>query len=156
MNGAEVSDFTAEMYVRRAHPLSRLQRVLSIPGGNAGDIVDHVTRELYLDAHRADRSPGISGALTAEQMADVIKHFDKSKPRNFVVLSAPHPSGTDLKKLMTRFPKLTFILWTGEELLDPEQEAVVCLKPAVILDEEEKQREAYEAAMDIIRGSPER
>lgn len=156
MNGAGVSDFTAEMYVRRAHPLSRLQRVLPIPGGNSGDIVDHVTRELYWHAHRDERSLGSSGALSAEQKADVIKHFDKGKPRYFVVLSSPHPSGADLKELMTRFPKLTFILWTGEELLDPEPEAVVCLKPAVILDEEEKQREAYEVAMDIIRGSPER
>ena len=154
MNGAGVSDFTAEMYVRRAHPLSRLQRVLPIPGGNSGDIVDHVTRELYWHAHRDERSLGSGGPLTAEQKADVIKHFDKGKPRYFVVLPSPHPSGSDLKQLMTRFPKLTFILWTGEELLDPEPEDVVCLKPAVILDEEDKQRGAYEAAMDIIRSSP--
>jgi hypothetical protein len=155
MNGAEVSNFTAEMYVRRAHPLSRGQRVVAIPGGNAGDIVDHVTRELelYWHARHDERSPGSSEVLKAEQKADVIKHFDKDKPRYFVVLTDPHPSGADLQKLMTRFPKLTFILWTGDKLLDPEPEAVVCLKPEVNLAEEEKQREAYDAAMDIIRGS---
>ncbi len=154
MNGSGVSDFTAEMYVRRAHPLSRLQRVLPIPGGNSGDIVDHVTRELYFHAHRDERSLDSSGPMTPEQQADVIKHFNKGKPRYFVVLSPPHPLGSDLRQLMTRFPKLTFILWTGEDLLDPEPETVVCLKPAVILDEEDKQRCAYEAAMDIIRSSP--
>jgi len=153
MNGAGVSNFTAEMYVRRAHPLSRLQRVLPIPGSNSGDIVDHVTRELYLYAHRDERSRDSSGPMTAEQQADVIKHYNKGRFRYFVVLSPPHPLGSDLKQLMTRFPKLTFVLWTGEELLNPEPEAVVCLKPAVILDEEDKQRDAYEAAMDIIRSS---
>jgi hypothetical protein len=44
-------------------------------------------------------------------------------------------------------------LWTGEELLNPQPESVICLKPAVIVDEEEKQRRAYADAMDIIRSS---
>jgi hypothetical protein len=153
MNGAGVSEFTAEMYVRRAYPLSRLQRVLSIPGGNSGDIVDHVTRELYWHAHRDERSATGSGPLTAKQTEDVIKYFDQGRPRYFVVLSSPYPSGPDLIQLMTRFPKLTFILWTGEELLNPQPESVICLKPAVIVDEEEKQRRAYADAMDIIRSS---
>jgi TIR domain len=151
MNGA-LPDFTADMYVRRAYPLSRRQRALSIPCANSGDIVDHVTQELYQHAQREKRSPGSSEASKEEQKAAVIKHFDEENPRYFVVLSEPHPSGADLKELMTRFPKLTFILWM-EELPDPEPEAVVCLKPEVDLDEEEKQRQAHEVAMDIIRGS---
>jgi len=153
MNGTLVSYFTAEMYVRRAHPLSQRQRVLSIAGGNPGDIVEHVTQELYGHMRNEKRLPISNGPLTEEQKADVIKHFDKHRFRNFVVLSTPHPSGSDLKQLMTRFPKLTFILWTGEELFNPEPDVVVCLKPAVILDEEEKQRDAYEAASEIIRNS---
>lgn len=153
MNGCGVSEFTAEMYVRRAHPLSRLQRVLPIPGGNSGDIVDHVTRELYLHAHRDERSAIGEGPLTPEQKADVINYFDRGRPRYFVVLSSPYPSGPDLTQLISLFPKLTFILWTGEELLNPQPDVVICLKPALILDEEEKQRGAYETAMDIIRSS---
>jgi hypothetical protein len=151
MNGAKVPDFTADMYVRRAYPRSLHQAVLQIPGANSGDIVDHVTRELYRHAHREERSRESSEALSAEQEADVIAHFKKGKLRYFVVLSAPHPLGVKLRKLMTDFPKLTFILWTGQELLDPEPEAVVCLKPALNLDEEEKQQEDYETAMDMIR-----
>jgi hypothetical protein len=154
MNGAALSNFTAYMYVRRAYPLSRRERVLSVPSANSGDIVDHVTRELYRHAQREKRLPVSSEASKEEQKTAVIKHFDKDKLRYFVVLSNPHPSKADLKELMTRFPKLTFILGTEDELPDPEPEGVVCLKPEVDLDEEERQRAAHEAAMDIIRNSP--
>jgi hypothetical protein len=155
MNGAALSDFTAEMYVRRAYPLSRREQVVSIPSANSGDIIEHIIRELYWRAQR-ERSPAGSEALKADQKADVIKHFDKDKLRYFVVLSEPHPSGAELKKLMNTFPKLTFILGTGDTLLDPEPEAVVCLKPEVILAEEEKQQQAYEAAIYIIRNERQR
>lgn len=153
MNGTLVSDFTAKMYVRRAHPLSYKQRVLPIAGGNPGDIVEHVTHELYGHMRNEKRLPISNSPLTDEQKADVINYFDKQRLVNFVVLSTPHPSGPDLTRLMTLFSKITFILWTGEELFNPEPDVVVCLKPAVILDEEEKQWDAYDAAWQIIRSS---
>ena len=84
--------------------------------------------------------PWVAGGHLRQTEGRRNKHYDKGRPRYFVVLPSPHPSGSDLKQLITRFPKLTFILSTGEELLDPEPEDVVYLKPAVILDEEDKRR----------------
>lgn len=149
MNGVKVPDFTAEMYVRRAYPLSDQELVLPIPGGNSGNIVAHVTRELYYHAY--PRSEDSGQALTPKQKNDVIEYFKKEYFRYFAVLSRPHPLGADLRQLFTDFPKLTFILWTEEELSNPEPAAVICLEPEVDLDEEENQLGAYEAAMEIIR-----
>jgi hypothetical protein len=127
------------MYVRRAYPRSQRERVLSVPGANSGDLVEHMTRELYWHAYRDERSPSSSEALTAKQKADAIKYFGKGEPRYFVVLSAPHPSGVDLEKLMADFPKLTFILWTGEELLDPERRPWSA-SAGVVLDQKKNNR----------------
>jgi hypothetical protein len=44
-------------------------------------------------------------------------------------------------------------LCTGAELLDFGQDGVVCLRPPVAVDEEERQRDAYEDALQVIRDS---
>src|SRR5262245_55797144 len=59
INGSHVAEFTADMYVRRAHPLSNKFRIIQASGGFAGDPVDHYTREICaLVRKRANRGDG--------------------------------------------------------------------------------------------------
>lgn len=150
IDGACVARYTADMYVRKAYGLDRLQRVLPIPSGNAGDLVDHIMRELYRRAIRAERTGGGSGALSAEQLAEATRHYDRSQLQHFVVLSKPYPAPDQMTELAKHFPKLVFLLWTDSGLLDGELKGVVRLRPPVAVDEEERQYAAYLDARELI------
>jgi hypothetical protein len=144
INGTRVGEFTAEMYVRRAHPLSNKHRVIQAVGGFAGDPADHYTKEICgLVRKRENRTE------TDEAM---ITYINARRQNLYVLLPPPLPPSEALSKLLDRFPRLSFILWSGEKLEhDVNRSDVDWLVPEVDLDREERELDSYRDARDIIR-----
>lgn len=66
MNGRDVLQFTAPMYVRRAHPLSRLHQTVPLPGDAPGDLKEYIVDEIC-KWYRARRlKSGDNRAILAE------------------------------------------------------------------------------------------
>lgn len=148
MNGAKVPQFTAKMYVRRAHPLSSRYRVISTAGGNSGDVVAHVTSEICENIRRYDN--------VDDSDEEIIAELGERSPELYVVLPPPPPPDVPMKTLLQRFPKLTFILWTGETLeSETNPDDVDCLMPELDLSLEERQEKHFRAAERIIRNMTE-
>jgi len=145
MNGASVSGFTAKMYVWRAHPLSSAYKVISTAGGSAGDLVEHYTNEIC-DRIRKDENRNQTESNDA-----IISDLRKRKPTRYVVLPPPLPTNEALQVLHDRFPKVTFILSTGDTL-DPDESlsGVEWLTPALDLEREAREQENYRQAEEII------
>ena len=129
MNGARVNDFTARMYLRRAFPLSNLYDLILTAGGNAENWANHFKKEIC-EHIRRDRG-------TSQSDEQIIAELKDETPGLFVVLPPPLPDSESLQQLMSLFPSVTFILWTGSELERNEQLLdVEWLEPPVDLKKE--------------------
>ena len=65
MNGANVGEFTAAMYVRRAHPLSSRYRVIPTAGGSPGGFVNHYTDEICKYVRQRENSTDSTETIIA-------------------------------------------------------------------------------------------
>jgi hypothetical protein len=142
INGAYVGTFTADMYVRKAFPLSSRYDVWPIAGGTPGRILDHVTEEIC--SHVRQREPS---AGTNEAIVDRLARRSRTV---FVVVPPPHPDRQELTAIQDRFPRLTFLLWTGDELDLDEDLPVESLIPPVDLDREAREEEHCREARSIL------
>jgi hypothetical protein len=144
INGSHVAEFTADMYVRRAHPLSNKYRVMQASGGFAGDPADHYTREICaLVRKRENRTDGDEA---------IIAYLNRRNQNLYVLLPPPLPPQEALARLLNRFPRLSFILWSGETLDARDlHDAIDRLLPEVDLDQEERELDSYRGALEIIR-----
>jgi hypothetical protein len=70
----------------------------------------------------------------------------------YVVLPPPIPDNEALNELRNRFPRITFILGTGDEL-EPDDilQKVEWLMPPLDLDQERREYEHCRRALSIIR-----
>jgi hypothetical protein len=142
MNGAKVGAFTAERYVRRAHPLSNRYRVIPTAGGFPGGLVNHYTDEICKYIRQRENSNDSNETIIAK-----LKKLD---PFSYVVIEGL-PDKESLDALLGRFPTVTFILWTGETLQrDESLRDVEWLTPELDLDEEEKQEKDFQDALVIL------
>ena len=70
INGSSVGEFTANMYMKRAHPLSNKHRVIQAGGGFAGDPADHYTKEICaLVRKRENRTEADEAIIALHQQA---------------------------------------------------------------------------------------
>jgi hypothetical protein len=145
INGREVMDFTADMYVRRAHPLTRLYNVVSLAGGAAGDLATHIIDEVCRWYRKSRNKRGSN--------EEIIAQLSKEPPGlNYIVVPPPLPLPDDVRRLIALFPKLKFIFWTGDLLeRDVEFAEVEWLSPPLDLDMEERQYRSYYYAIQAIR-----
>jgi hypothetical protein len=143
MNGRVVPKYTARMYVSRAYPLSRAYEYVPIIV-SAGDYVAHVKREICKEICRRHNEN-----LTDDEVVSAIAERDEPV---YVALPPPIPSKAQLNELRKTFPTVTFILSTGETLdPPPDLSEVSWLEPAVDIEVEKAQSDAFFAAERIIR-----
>jgi TIR domain len=148
MNGSKVAQYTAAMYVQRAHPLSNRFRVIATAGGAAGGLVSHYTNEICERIRQRDNS--------SEPNDAIIKVLCERKPAFYVVIGEllDQQSIDDLQKL---FPKVTFIIWAGEKLPAPEVlPEVEWLMPPVDVDREQKEHQDWYEAESILKNMNQR
>jgi hypothetical protein len=144
INGSRVAEFTADMYMRRAHPLSNRHRVLQASGGFAGDPADHYTREICSLVRKRENRDDTDDAI--------IDYLNKRNQNLYVLLPPPLLPREALGKLLDRFPRLSFMLWSGETLgKDDGRSDVAWLMPEVDLELEERELDCYQDAREIIR-----
>jgi hypothetical protein len=148
INGREVADFTAPLYIGRAHPVSALYQLIPIGGGAGDQLVAHVTAEIcgFMKVRRKT-------SMTRDE--DIIAELRDDHPVWYAVLPPPAPDQEALDELLDLFPTVTFILWTGEELsVDPPLARVEWLKPPVNLAREKQARRDYRAATNVVDSMP--
>ncbi|HEX8704272.1 MAG TPA: toll/interleukin-1 receptor domain-containing protein [Myxococcaceae bacterium] len=147
LNGQYLLDFTADAYVRRAFWPKGQWHIIPVEGGAGTDAVRHVTDSLL---------QGIS-RLNALSRRDPEGWLRQTK--NTVLVLLPDRGLVDsqgLSQLRARFPRVTFILGTGDTLLDLSSEGyteLTHLQPAVDLNEEQEAQRAFNDAIAMLRGS---
>jgi hypothetical protein len=143
LNGARVSEFTALAYVRRAHPLSLLYSTIPIAGGGSGNLISHVEAQLCTWMREKGGETGSD--------EEIIAALGESEETYYAMLPGPIDDDS-LGRILDRFPKITFILWTGE-LLDPDANMtrVDWLEPKLDLDKEQRAYRSCKDAMKILQ-----
>jgi hypothetical protein len=147
MNGELVATYTAQMHLERAFPLSRLWLYLAIAGGGDDRPSHHQLADEIRNAMRVAR--GLDD-LTDEKVDQAILRL---KTPSFAVLPPPYPDEDVLSQLQRRFPTLTFLLHTGEEMPDPSQLPARVERLYVDADSEMDHYLDYTQALDIARGT---
>lgn len=144
LNGSLLAQFTAEMFVLKAHAPALEQVVIPIAGGWDGKIVAHVTHEIC--EFRRTRTP----ALKSFTDAAIVQHMRGASPRWYAILpGVPDPASLDT--LIDTFPAVTFVLWTGDVLArDARHTRVEWLEPGIDVARESTEFDHYAAAEDII------
>jgi hypothetical protein len=141
LHGNHLAEFTAEMYVGRAYPLSRLAKLVMVEDGDAGDFAGHVAERVR--AFVRSRLPG----SPRRDDAFVDGLIRRSPDPFLVLLPRVPPDAGALQSLRGLWPNATFIIPADEPL--PEDEplypGVRYLRPELSL---EREQEAYDAYWD--------
>jgi hypothetical protein len=143
INGAYVQDFTATMFLRRAHPLSLLHSLIPTAGGSPGAIVDDVTAQICRYMRESEGATGSDDEIIADlAIGPAIR---------YVLLPPPPPDQSSLDALTARFPKLGFVISTGSALdREIDLDAIEWLLPPVDLEKERVERVHYRNAMKVV------
>ncbi|MGZ6613103.1 MAG: toll/interleukin-1 receptor domain-containing protein [Solirubrobacteraceae bacterium] len=149
LNGDWLDLYTVDMYLHRAYPLDLRWRRIPIRGGfDDGPLADAIAAQIR-DGFRAG-SPLPLRALSDEKVDEML---GEDRPR-FVLIPDPHPDEEVLLELHGIYPRLTFILDTGREPLEPEAlPGWVERLPVVDLDIEKQRADDYFEAFRIAEGS---
>jgi hypothetical protein len=146
MNGALLGEFTVGMYLLRAFPLRGHIYQLKMPGGGSEAMVEETIQDIYT-------------ALEVRWGADrrtVIELLATHPDPLFVVLPVELSAEMPLNRLQAEFPRLMFVLSSGEKPDTLDAFATVpnveTLLPAVIPSEEKKARLDYLRAWGLLRG----
>lgn len=146
LNGVYVPGFTAEMYLRRAF-LPERETFCSIDGGESDARAEELIERIRAEVHA--REP----VLRAGKVEAVDRYLSRLTTPYFILLPPPAPDEQVLRALQNQYPRVTFILHTGEELSTGNgawPARVVPLEPPVDLDVEQAAAEDYNGALDDI------
>jgi hypothetical protein len=144
LNGKYLLEFTADAYVRRAFWPDEKWRIIRVEGGAGTDAVRHVADSIL-------RGASLLNPNNTEEW------LRRTKLPLLVLL--PDRSLLDsqgLAQLRLQFPRVTFMLGTGETLLDLASEGytgLTYLQPPLDVSDEEKARWAFSDAMVLLSGS---
>lgn len=145
VNGGHLIVYTAERLVEKAHPFRFDLRVARIEGGSNRPDAAYYERQVcaWLSEHEEDfhgwSDPEIVAALASD------------KPFLFVPL--PLPDADTLRTLRQRFPKVVFLLWTGEQLpASDDALPAMALRPAVPVPDELAAYQDYRSARRALKG----
>jgi hypothetical protein len=108
INGAFVSDYTGEMYVRRAHFMAVDFILPEVGGGDSGTGPDHIEQQICQWFRDRKLARGSNAAIRAK--------LENPESPVYVVL----PDRLDnlaMKELRRRFKRVTFIMPVGEKLI---------------------------------------
>jgi hypothetical protein len=143
INGAYVSHFTADKYIRRAY-MPGDAKLRSIEGGESELRAEELIARLRTEVRNT--TPQLTGADDAR----VDNHLATVATPYFVVLPPPMPDDDVLDALLDRFPKLTFIVQADAEALVSVAGRVVPLAPALDLGFEQNAFNEFVDAEDRI------
>jgi hypothetical protein len=147
LNGMYLPDFTADAYVRRAFWPSERWHIIPIEGGAGTDAVRHVEESLLRGVSR----------LNAQSKRDPKGWLRQTKNAVLVLIpSRDMVDGSSLAQLRSQYPRMIFILGTGETLLDLGAEGyteLTHLQPALDLNEEQEAQRAFYDAIAMLSGS---
>jgi hypothetical protein len=140
MIGDCISNYTAQMYIQRAHPGSMLPKMIPISADSSGDLSAHVTSSICT-WYRERTGRKLVDAAVIEEIGKPTKKF------RYVVVPLLPPEDV-IKNLVQKFPTLRFIF--GSECNpDTDGEAEwICV--AVDRDVESLQFEAYWEVRDLL------
>lgn len=130
LNGLRLGLYTANSYVRRAHPETSLPVLHVVPDSNAGDMVEHIAESLRGDVRKA--FPDLS-----ELPDDIIdESLNDVNVRRFVYVPALL-NDTELTGLRAVYSHPTFIFGTGATLpTTPPPAGVHYLRPELDTERE--------------------
>ncbi len=142
LNGEAVQQYTARMYVMRAHFMGIDFVLPEVAGGDAGEGPEYISSQIC----RWFRDRNILlGSDTA-----IRKALQTWPATVYVVLPDPIDNAA-LQQLKSWYEKVTFIFPTGETMqTDPSLEDVECLEPAVDVTVETEQQGSFNAAVAFI------
>ena len=139
LNGEFLGAFTAESYVRRAHPLTSRARFEVIDSANSGDIVEHIRTTLRRLARES------SPALRNVKVEVVDKQLERLG-RDWFVLVPCLLNAKELIDLRAAYPTMTFIYDAGlTRPVAPLPKGVRFLQPAL---ESASENAAFDAWVD--------
>jgi hypothetical protein len=148
LNGRWLLDFTAEAYVRRAFWPKGLWHLIRVEGGAGTDAARHVEESILEGVRR------LNAPAPKRDPKDWLR-----QAKNAVLVLLPDWSMVDrqaLEQLRTQYPRLIFILGTGETLLDLAAEGyteLTHLQPELDLNEEQEAQRAFNDAIALLSGS---
>ena len=148
INGKHVIPYTAEMFVFKARPFDFQCRVAEIESpANKAD-APYYKRQIceWLRRKMEDDYEGKDDDAIVELLAGEV-------PFLFVPLPAPVPDSDTLRQLRDWFPRVVFLLWTGETVteVDCDVPAVVLMPPVDIAREQDEYFQ-WRNAVKAIRG----
>jgi len=151
--------FAAEMYVRRAscRPPKTMWRVISVTGVHGELIFEDLATEISA-ALLTDFSGSLLddpfGAGPESQLQGVLQELNRRGRPVVIVLRLPTGAAELVPQLQERFPYLTFLFLSGDELPDE----VVCpemllrrAEPALVAGRESAAMTEYQTARSILR-----
>jgi hypothetical protein len=144
LNGAQVADYTARMYVERAYPLEYKYKVKPLSGGSGGNFLDDYTEQICEVFRRLRNSHEANDCI--------IERLAKQQPWLFIVLPPPVDVET-VKLLKKRFPRVVFLLLHDVDSEDlPKGLEAICLAPPVDPEREGIEYEDWDAARGVLMG----
>jgi hypothetical protein len=112
MNGKNLTNFTAESYLRRAYPWGERWVLYKIDGGYGEQFVPYVIRQLQNQVR--ERNPGI------DLNEDIDAFINQERPWPTFVLLPPTPDAEALSELRAKYPSLTFIVPANDQTELPD------------------------------------
>ncbi|HYH78928.1 MAG TPA: toll/interleukin-1 receptor domain-containing protein [Longimicrobium sp.] len=135
LNGEYFANFTAELYLRRAYPLSSSRTVVWVDDGGDGDFAGYVAARVRADLrNRFWRLRKLS-----DDEIDAFLNDPEGPPLPlFIMVPRLPPDTASLAELRKRFSKATYIFWTGRELPGPKAlcTGIRGLEPALLVENE--------------------
>ncbi len=144
LNGRKFARFTAERYVRRAHPGSTLPTFSRVTDANAGDLVQHIA-----ECMRAEERQRL--ALLSDADDDDIDAYINNPAVQRFVLVPMLPTDVELTQLRALYPQPLFIFSTGASLpTDAPPTGVRYLEPELELAHESRAFQDWMVALNNV------
>jgi hypothetical protein len=141
MNGVRLGDYTVEMYVNRAYPVTKRYRISQLAGGyDSGSLGEQFEAELRLE---------LQTSLRVGDEADLDDRLTRVDEPYFVILPKDDDLRSVLGDVLTRYPMLTFIVQTGKTLEPSKLFGRVCAIDPPVGEDERRRAEDYEWAREL-------
>jgi hypothetical protein len=138
INGQCVMQYTAKMFVHKVLPFQFECRIAHVESASDNPDADYYTQAIckWLRKDNLSRPEGLRVEYSDDDQ-ELIQQLEQDDPFLFVPLRAP-PDKETVKKLRDNFPKVVFLLWTGNDLIEPTDYdfPVISLKPPVEVQQE--------------------
>lgn len=133
LNGHYFAELTADLYLRRAYPLSNQRQVVWVDDGSDGDFAEYVAERVRADIRIREWR---FQAWPDEEVDRFVN--DKRGLPLFIMVPRLPPDIASLEELRDLYPRATFVFCTGPSLPGPEvlYAGIKGLEPELVVEEE--------------------